>query len=254
MDQTLPNIIKASEMNDNVDKSQRSNNTLLKILILAVFIGGLIAFFALGGDQYLTLDTIKSHRDDLLAYTEQHRLLMIAGAIGVYTISTALSIPGALILSLTIGFLFGRWTGTIIIVFSATIGATLVFLAARYLFAEAAQRRMGSVAKKIIKGFHANAFNYLLFLRLVPLFPFWLVNLVPAFTPIHLRTYFAATAIGIVPGSFVFANLGQSLGRIESLDQLLSKEILIAFVLLGLFALIPVVIRKFKIAKDLKES
>lgn len=237
-------------MND----SQKRHNTLLKILILAVFIGGLITFFALGGDQYLTLETIKSHRDDLLAYTQQHHLLMIGGAIVVYTLSTALSIPGALVLSLTVGFLFGRWTGTGIIVISATIGATLVFLAARYLFAEAAQRRMGTVAQKIIKGFHANAFNYLLFLRLVPVFPFWLVNLVPAFTPIHLRTYFAATAIGILPGSFVFANLGQSLGRIESLDQLLSPEILIAFVLLGLFALIPVMVKKFKIAKNLKES
>ena len=254
MNPTLSIRSEASDMNDNLDISQKSKNPLLKILILAVFVGGLIAFFALGGDQYLALETIKSHRDDLLAYTEQHHLLMIAGAITVYTISTALSIPGALILSLTIGFLFGRWTGTGIIVFSATIGATLVFLAARYLFAEAAQRRMGSTAQKIIKGFHANAFNYLLFLRLVPVFPFWLVNLVPAFTPIQLRTYFAATAIGIVPGSFVFANLGQSLGRIDSLDQLLSKEILLAFVLLGLFALLPVIVRKLRLAKDIKDS
>jgi len=223
------------DMNDNPgtahDTAHRRSNTLLKILILAVFAGGLITFFVLDGDRYLTLETIKSHRDGLLDYTQQHRLLMIAGTVFVYTLSTALSIPGALVLSLTTGFLFGRWTGTAIIVFSATIGATLVFLAARYLFAEAAQRRMGAVAQKIIKGFHANAFNYLLFLRLVPVFPFWLVNLVPAFTPVHLKTYFTATAIGILPGSFVFANLGQSLGRIESLDQLLSKEILMANVI-----------------------
>jgi len=245
---------KHSDMNDKPNIPLKRNNALLKMLILVVFAGGLIAFFALGGDQYLTLESIKSHRDDLLSYTQQYYLLMIAGTMVVYTISTALSIPGALILSLTTGFLFGRWTGTVIIVFSASIGSTLVFLAARYLFAEAAQRSMGAVAQKIIKGFHANAFNYLLFLRLVPVFPFWLVNLVPAFTPIKLRTYFTATAIGIVPGSFVFANLGQSLGRIESLDQLLSKEILIAFVLLGLFALIPVIVRKFKLAKNLKES
>ena len=243
-------------MKDNsdstADSTQRRTNSLLKLLILAVFAGGLIAFFALGGDQYLTLESIKSHRDDLLAYTQTHYALMIAGAIIVYMLSTALSIPGALVLSLTTGFLFGRWVGTAIIVFAATIGACLVFLAARYLFAEAAQRRMGFVAQKIIKGFHANAFNYLLFLRLVPVFPFWLVNLVPAFTPVHLRTYFAATAIGILPGSFVFANLGQSLGRIESLDQLLSTEILIAFVLLGLFALVPIVVRKFRLTKDLR--
>jgi len=241
-------------MNDTPDNPQRHSNALLKAIIFVVFAGGVVAFFALGGDQYLALETIKSHRDELLAYTQQHRALMIMAAILVYTASTALSIPGALVLSLTAGFLFGRWTGTLIIVFSATIGATLVFLAARYLFAEAARRRMGTVAQKIIKGFHANAFNYLLFLRLVPVFPFWLVNLVPAFTPIQLRTYFAATAIGILPGSFVFANLGQSLGRIESLKQLLSTDILGAFALLGLFALLPVIIKKFRLAKGLKQS
>jgi uncharacterized membrane protein YdjX (TVP38/TMEM64 family) len=236
------------------DTSQIGHRNWLKPLIFFIFAGGLIAFFALGGDQYLTLETVKSHRDDMLTYVQQHRLLMITGAIIVYTVSTALSIPGALILSLTVGFLFGRWIGTAIIVISATFGATLVFLAARYLFADAAQRRVGNVARKIITGFHANAFNYLLFLRLVPVFPFWLVNLVPAFTPIHLRTYFAATAIGIIPGSFVFANLGQSLGRIDSADQILSPQILMAFVLLGLFALIPVAVKKYKLTKSLKKS
>ena len=249
-------------MSDNSDISQPQSNTLLKILIIVVFAGGIGLFFALGGDQYLTLETIKSHRDELLVYTQQHRALMIIGAMLVYTVSTALSIPGALVLSLTMGFLFGRWMGTLVIVFSATIGATLVFLAARYLFAQAARRRMGPVAQKIVNGFHSpqfgvddhsNAFNYLLFLRLVPVFPFWLVNLVPAFTPMHLRSYFAATVVGILPGSFVFANLGQSLGRIESLDQLLSAEMLGAFTLLGLFALIPVIVKKSRVAKGLEK-
>ena len=240
-------------MSDNSDISQPQSNTLLKILIIVVFAGGIGLFFALGGDQYLTLETIKSHRDELLVYTQQHRALMIIGAMLVYTVSTALSIPGALVLSLTMGFLFGRWVGTLVIVFSATIGATLVFLAARYLFAQAARRRMGPVAQKIVNGFGVNAFNYLLFLRLVPVFPFWLVNLVPAFTPMHLRSYFAATVVGILPGSFVFANLGQSLGRIESLDQLLSAEMLGAFTLLGLFALIPVIVKKSRVAKGLEK-
>jgi len=241
-------------MNDNSDISQPQSNILLKIFIVVIFAGGVGLFFALGGDQYLTLDTIKSHRDELLAYTQQHYALMIIGAILVYTASTALSIPGALVLSLTVGFIFGRWAGTLIIVFSATIGATLVFLAARYLFAQAAQRRMGPLAQKIARGFGANAFSYLLFLRLVPVFPFWLVNLVPAFTPMHLRTFFMATAVGILPGSFVFANLGQSLGRIESLNQLLSAEVLGAFVLLGLIALSPVIVKKTRVARGLKES
>lgn len=225
---------------------QQSNNRWIKFAILALFVGGFAAFFLLGGDQYLTLDTIKNNRDALLTFTNENYLLMIAIAVAVYTLSTALSIPGGLLLSLTVGFLFGRWIGTGVIIFAATLGATLVFLAARYLFAEAAQKKMGNTAQKIIQGFDNNAFNYLLFLRLVPLFPFWLVNLVPAFTPIKIRTYVIGTAIGILPGCFVFANLGQSLGTIDSLNDLLSGEVLIAFALLGMFSLIPVIVKKFR--------
>ena len=218
----------------------------LKIVILCVFIGGLVLFFALGGNQYLTLDTIRSNRDALLHFSEQNYLLALVSAILVYTLATALSIPGATVLSLIVGFLFGRWIGTGVILFSATLGATLVFLAARYLFAEAARKKMGPTAQKMLDGFKSDGFHYMLFLRLVPLFPFWLVNLVPAFTAIPLRTYFVATAIGILPGCFVFANLGQSLGRIESMNQLVSTETLLAFGLLGVFALIPVMIKKFR--------
>jgi uncharacterized membrane protein YdjX (TVP38/TMEM64 family) len=217
-----------------------------KLAILALFVAGLAAFFALGGGKFLNLEALKANREVLLSYTREHYWTMVAVMIGVYTASTAFSIPGAVVLSLATGFLFGRWAGTAIIVFSATIGATLVFLAARYVFAEAAQRRMGSLAAAIVRGFHENAFSYLLFLRLVPLFPFWLVNLAPAFTPISVRTYVLATAVGIVPGSFVFANLGQSLGRIESSGQLLSGETLIALVLLGLLALVPILVRQFQ--------
>ena len=233
---------------DNVNIMQsRQSNRWLKLLIITVFIGGLISFFVLGGNQYLSLDALKSNRDSLLDFTESNYVLMMAITIAVYTLSTALSVPGATILSLATGFLFGRWVGTGIILLSATIGATLVFLAARYLFADTARARMNSgMAAKLINGFHDNAFNYLLFLRLVPLFPFWLVNLAPAFTPITVRTYATATAIGILPGCFVIANLGQSLGRVDSLNQLISAETLLAFGLFGLFALVPVVIKKLK--------
>ncbi|MCL5668447.1 MAG: TVP38/TMEM64 family protein [Gammaproteobacteria bacterium] len=218
----------------------------IKWLIALALIGGLAAFFTLGGQEWLSFEALKQHRNELLLYTRAHYALMLVAAVLVYTLATALSVPGALVLSLAMGMLFGRWIGALLIVSSATLGATLVFLAARYLFADVAQRRAGAFAKKLIKGFEENAFNYLLFLRLVPLFPFWLVNLAPAFTPIKLRTYVAATAIGIIPGSFVFANLGKSLGRIESARQLVSWEILVAFTLLGLFALIPVLVKKLK--------
>lgn len=219
----------------------------LKLGILVLFVGALTTFLALDGDQYLSLEVIKTNRDALLAYTQSHYGLAIIMTLLIYTASTTFSIPGATLLSLVVGFLFGRWVGTAVILVAATLGATLVFLAARYLFADAARERLGSGrAARLVRGFYDNAFNYLLFLRLVPIFPFWLVNLAPAFTPITTRTYVAATAIGILPGSFVFANLGESLGRIESPHELVSTETLLAFGLLGLFALLPVMVKKFR--------
>lgn len=221
----------------------------MKSLILLIFVGGLAAFFILGGDRYLNFTILKANRNLLRTYTENHYWVMLFTIGIIYILSTAFSIPTATVLSLVTGFLFGRWVGVTIIIFSATLGATLVFLAARYLFAEAAQRRMGTLGKKIVSNFYQNDFNYLLFLRLVPFFPFWLVNLVPAFTPIKVRTYIFATAIGITPGCFVYTNLGQSLGSIDSPEHLLSIQTLSAFILLGVFALIPVLIKKFQLKK-----
>lgn len=224
----------------------KNSATLIKLLILGLFVGGVIAFFAFGGQKYLNLETLKANRDALIQYADQNYALALLIGFLIYTVSTALSLPGGLILSLAVGLVFGRWAGTVLIVFAATLGATLVFLAARYLFADMARKKIGGLAKKINEGFTQDAFNYLLFLRLVPLFPFWLVNLAPAFTNVSLKTYVTATAIGILPGTFVFANLGQNLGRISSTKDLLTPPIIGAFVLLGVFALIPVLYKKFK--------
>jgi uncharacterized membrane protein YdjX (TVP38/TMEM64 family) len=232
-----------------MDKSETAaagRDTWARLLIVALFAGAIIAFFALGGHKYLTLDTIKANRDALLGFSRDHLPAAMAIAFLVYTVAVACSLPGALLLSLTCGFLFGRWLGTAVIVSAATLGATLVFLAARYLIADWARSKMGALGRKINEGFSANAFNYMLFLRLVPAFPFFLVNLAPAFTSIRVQTYALATAIGIIPGSFVFANLGETLGTIDSLSGLVSKETLVAFALLGVLALVPVLIRKFK--------
>ena len=217
-----------------------------KLALFAAIALVVAAFFALDGARYLSLDAVKAHRDALLAFTQSHFVASVAIAFAVYVAATAFSVPGALVLSLTMGFLFGRWLGTVLVVIAATIGATLVFLAARYLFADAARRRMGALGEKINAGFTENALNYLLFLRLVPLFPFFLVNLAPAFTSISVRTFAIGTLIGIIPGSFVFVNLGQTLGRIDSLSGLLSSETIAAFVLLGALALVPVVVRKMR--------
>jgi uncharacterized membrane protein YdjX (TVP38/TMEM64 family) len=217
-----------------------------RIALAALFVAVLVAFFALDGQRYLSLEAIKGNRDALLQFAANHYVEALAIGFIVYVAATAFSLPGGLVLSLTMGFIFGRWIGTLLIVIAATIGATLVFLAARYLFADAARRRMGALGQKLCDGFTANAFNYLLFLRLVPLFPFFLVNLAPAFTAISVRTFVIATLIGIIPGSFVYANLGQTLGRIDSLAGLVSTETIIALALLGLLALVPVVVRRLR--------
>ena len=229
--------------------STPSGSRALKLSLVALFAGVVVAFFALGGHRYLSLDAIKANRDALLAFTQQHFAASLAIAFVVYVAVTAFSLPGGLVMSLTVGFLFGRWVGTALVVAAATIGATLVFVAARYVFADAARKRLGALGERINAGFTENAFSYLLFLRLVPLFPFFLVNLAPAFTSIPFPTYALATFVGIIPGTFVFVNLGQTLGRIESLQGLVSAETLGAFALLGVFALVPVAIRKLRARK-----
>ncbi|MDH5245224.1 MAG: TVP38/TMEM64 family protein [Betaproteobacteria bacterium] len=229
-----------------------SRGAAARIVLLAVVAIVIVAFFALDGQRYLSLDAVKANRAALLAFADEHFVLALATAFLAYAGAVAFSLPGGLVLSLTMGFLFGRWVGTVVAVLAATLGATLVFLAARYLFADAARRRMGALGEKISAGFAANAFHYLLFLRLVPLFPFFLVNLAPAFTGISLRTYVAGTFIGIIPGTFVYVNLGQTLGHIDSLSGLVSTETIGAFVLLGLFALAPVFVKKFRAARAAK--
>jgi uncharacterized membrane protein YdjX (TVP38/TMEM64 family) len=231
---------------DSTGKAPGGGNKWIKLAIVAVFAGLITAFFAFGGQEYLRLETIKANRDALLAFASQRLALTVAIAFTVYVLAVMCSLPGALLLSLTCGFLFGRWLGTVVIVCAATLGATIVFIAARYLIADWARSRLGGVGQKINEGFSENAFSYMLFLRLVPAFPFFLVNLAPAFTSIKLSTYVLATAIGIIPGSFVFANLGETLATIDSLSGLVSKETLIAFALLGVLALVPIVIRKLR--------
>ncbi len=221
-------------------------NRTLRIVLLIVFVGGIAAFFALGGQHYLALEAIKANRDALLQFTRAHFVTALAIGFLIYVGAVAFSLPGGLILSLTTGFVFGRWVGTALVVVAATVGATIVFLAARYIFADSARKRLGTWGEKINAGFTDGAFNYMLFLRLVPVFPFFIVNLAPAFTSIPLRTYVLATFIGIIPGTFVFVNLGETLGRIDSLQGLVSIETLGAFALLGLFALVPILLKHLK--------
>jgi uncharacterized membrane protein YdjX (TVP38/TMEM64 family) len=217
-----------------------------RVVVIAVFAIGLGAFFALGGPHWLSLDALKHNRAELIAFADDHRVGAVMLAMAIYTAVIGLSVPGALWLTLACGLVFGRWIGTAIALVGATAGATIVFVAARYLFAEAAHRRLGERGRRIAAGFAEHAWSYMLFLRLVPLFPFVLINLASALAPIPLSTYVLATAIGIVPGTFIYVNLGQAVGRIDSIEGLVSPEVLLALALLGLLALTPIVVAKVR--------
>lgn len=210
--------------------------------VIAVAIGAFL-YFDLG--QYLSLDALKQNRDQLLTFTESNYAASVAIFILTYIVVTGLSLPGAVILTLAGGFVFGGVIGTLFVNLGATTGATLAFFAARYLLRDWVEQKFGRWVEPVQQGFAKNAFSYLLTLRLIPLFPFFVVNLVSGLTRVSVGTYVAATAIGIIPGSFVYAYAGRQLGTINSLKEIASPNVIGALILLGLLALIPIVYKKF---------
>jgi uncharacterized membrane protein YdjX (TVP38/TMEM64 family) len=220
------------------------NRKKFLILLLLASLIGLFFWFDLG--RYLTLEFLKQNRDALVTLYRDHRLATVAIFMALYIIQTALALPGAAILSLAAGAVFGALMGTVYANIAATIGATLSFLVARYLFHDTIQSKFGPRLTTINQELDHAGFNYLLFLRLVPLFPFFLINLAAGLTKIPLRTFFFGTMLGIIPGGFVFCNAGASLASINSLGEIVSPRVLGSFALLGLFALIPVIYSKLR--------
>jgi uncharacterized membrane protein YdjX (TVP38/TMEM64 family) len=223
---------------------QPASSSAGKLIVLGLFALAVGAFFFFDLKQYLSLDVLKANRDKLLLYTDAHYTTAVAAFILLYCVQTAFSLPGAAVFTLAGGFLFGSVVGTLYVNIAATAGATLAFLAARYLLRDWVERKFGDRLGPIQEGFARNAFGYLMTLRLVPLFPFFLVNLVSGLTRIRVGQYVLATALGIIPGSFVFANAGRQLGTINSLSEIASPRVLGAFALLGLLSLVPILYRK----------
>jgi len=213
------------------------------IILGGVAVGiGLFLYFDLG--RFLSLESLKANRDHLLAFTEDNYTAAVGLFILLYIAVTGLSLPGATILTLAGGFVFGAVPATLYVNIGATTGATLAFLAARYVLRDWVEQKFGKWLEPLQQGFAKNAFNYLLTLRLIPLFPFFVVNLVSGLTRVNVGTYVAATALGIIPGSFVYAYAGRQLGTINSLKEIASPQVLGAFVLLGAFALAPILYKK----------
>lgn len=230
----------------------RAGFSLRRIWPLLALALAAVAVFALDLDHYLTFAALREHREALTAFVDRHMLLAGLIYIVAYALVIALSVPGGAVLTIAGGFLFGSVIATLAVVFAATVGATLVFLIAKTALGDPLRARAGPFLKRMEAGFQEDALNYLLVLRLIPIFPFWIVNLVPAFLGVPLRTYVLGTFVGIIPGSFVFASVGAGIGSVLdsgeefSPSSVLTPQIVIALVGLAALALLPVAYRKLK--------
>jgi len=211
------------------------------LLVLIVLVAA--AYF--GGD-YLTIENLKESRDGLLQSVDNNYLIATVLFIVLYILVVALSIPGATVMTLAGGLMFGAIVGTIYVNIGATIGAVIVFLLARYLFGEKLQKKYHKQLKTVNKEIVKNGLNYMLTLRFIPLFPFFAINAIAGLTKVPLRTYVWTTSLGIIPGSFAYAFAGSRLSTIESLKDIISPGMIMAFVLLGLVALLPIILKKVK--------
>ena len=229
------------------------------VLVLAVIL-------AMGWHRQLSFETLVRHRAGIDAFIAEHFAAAVAAFVALYVAVAALSVPGAAVLTICGGILFGWLVGALAAIAGATTGATIIFSIARSAFGESLLRCAGSRGQSIAEGFRSDAFSYLLFLRLVPIFPFWLVNLAPAIVGVRLATFVGATALGIVPGTFAYALVGNGLDsviRVEGaayraclaagnsdcrldfdMAAALTPQLLAAFVALGLIALLPIVLRR----------
>jgi uncharacterized membrane protein YdjX (TVP38/TMEM64 family) len=211
----------------------------VKKAILALLVVAAIAlFFGVGLDQYLTLGALKESQEKFAVMQAQSPWRVTIVAFVLYVIVVALSLPCATIMGLAIGALFGLWYGTLFVSFASTIGATLAFFTSRYLAHSFVQHQFGDKLKKINEGMAKDGALYLFMLRLVPIFPFFLVNLLMGLTHIHTRTFYWVSQLGMLAGTMVYVNAGTQLARIDSLSDIVSPEVLLSFALLGVFPLI----------------
>ncbi len=241
-------------MTDTPPSSQRQLK-LKQFIPLLVLIIALILFFVSGLHRYFTFSELKLHHEALHHWKDQNYLLAVGAYMIIYMVAVAVSIPGATLLTLIGGFLFGHWFGTIYVVISATLGSAIIFIAAKTAFATMLEAKAGAKINLLKKGFHENAMSYLLFLRLVPIFPFWLINIVPGLLAIPLRTFLIATFIGIIPGSFVYVWVGSGLNSVFAenetlnLNIIFTPNILLPILALALLSLVPILYKRLKKGK-----
>lgn len=212
-----------------------------KIIVVLAIVLLILLFRLLHLDDYLTLSYLKESREQLAQLYAERTGLVIGGYMLIYIVATALSVPGGMILTLAGGALFGLVVGTIVVSFASTIGATLACLVSRFLLRDWVQARFGDKLQPINAGLEQEGGYYLFTLRLIPVFPFVIINLVMGLTRIKISTYYWVSQLGMLPGTIVFVNAGKELGKLETLAGILSPSLIFSFVLLGLF---PITVKK----------
>jgi len=208
-----------------------------RLVLLIAVSAAVAAFFLFDLDRFLTIGYLKEQQQAFHDYYQDNRLWMLFAYLLIYVLVTALSLPGAAVMTLAGGALFGFWPALLVVSFASTIGATLAMLVSRFLLRDWVQGRFGDKLKAINAGIEAEGSFYLFSLRLVPIFPFFLINLAMGLTPLRSATFYWVSQLGMLPGTAVYVNAGTQLGQIESAAGILSPQILLSFALLGLFPL-----------------
>jgi uncharacterized membrane protein YdjX (TVP38/TMEM64 family) len=239
-----------SELSEEIDGKPAGRPLLRRLLPLLVVLAAGLAALSLQ-DQF-SIEVLREHRATLNAFVTEQAVLAAAAFIALYAATTLLSLPVGAVLTIAGGFLFGVTLGTLYVVIGATAGATAIFLVARGALGDLFRAKAGPFIQRMEAGFRENAFSYMLVLRLIPLFPFFIVNLVPAFLGVSLRSYVLGTLIGIVPGTLVFNLAGAGLGSIFdrggvfTVESVLSPQIVAGLVGLSLLSLLPVAYKRLK--------
>ncbi len=213
------------------------NQRIVKMAVVVLVAALIAAFFVFDLGRYFDLEFIKAQRDAYQTYYQHNPAITLTAYAAIYVAVTALSLPGAAIMTLLGGALFGVVTGTLVVSFCSTLGATLAFLVARFLLRDSIQGRFGDKLETINNGIAREGLFYLFTVRLIPVIPFFVINLVMGLTPIRTMPFFLVSQLGMLPGTVVYVNAGTQLAQIDSLAGILSPTLLLSFVLLGLFPL-----------------
>jgi uncharacterized membrane protein YdjX (TVP38/TMEM64 family) len=249
-------VFNSTTVNEPEKSPAKAKIVVKRFLPLLVIIAGLALGYAFGLQNYFSLTFLSEQREYLQNFAANNYVLSIVGFFAIYTLAVSFSFPAASVLSIFAGFLFGWFVGGLIVVCGATLGATILFWAAKSSFGGSLRAKLGGSAASFAEGFAKDAFGYLLVLRIAPIFPFFLINIAPALFNVKTRDYVLATFLGIIPGTFAYTWLGEGVGSIldvakangttPSVRDLVTPEITVAFAAIAVVAAIPLIIKRFR--------